>query len=200
MAVPSMGVVSIIPGVVNSVSDSLLLQAAGGSAALPTDMKHAHSHASMVDKKQPIRKPNESDAEREARMEKRRQRERLAREQETPEEKEARRKKRRDADNARMAQLAQTNELQERKLRRRQKDTERRHNMTEEQREAFNAKRRENHRRRKEMSAAGQVSMTQTHTNTVPTALPAAISADAIAVPNALSMMHSVNPVQINNV
>ncbi len=133
--------------------------------------------------KKSARRLNETDSDKEARKIKRRDREKLSREKETDEEREQRRKKRREQDLQRAERLANTPELEDRKQKRRQADSARRHKMTPAERDAFNLKRREMHRKRK-MNAQEQ----QQIQNMV-----APISTtDSVAIPQALSMMHSV--------
>jgi len=169
------------------------------------------------DKKNQRTRINETDFDKDARKEKRRERERVLRERETEEERELRRKRRRETDMHRGERLLNTPELEAKKERRRKSDAKRRMEMTADERDQFNQKRRTMHLKRKQ-NPQDRASMT--HSRSGPPAIPRQpnpvvvprdvapidfipsaiimphhIARDhhqVVAIPQALSMMHSV--------
>lgn len=168
--------------------------------SIPGPVEHHHSSFDNDKDKKGGRRGHETDLDKELRKEKRREREKQQREKETDEEREHRRKRRREQDLNRGERLVNTPELESRKMKRRTADASRRQNMTAEMREAFNQKRRAMHLKRKQNPPDIQPSAPQRIPREQPippslTVLPHHIQQDhnqVVAIPHALSMMHSV--------
>jgi len=165
--------------------------------SIPGPVEHHLSSFDNDKDKKVGRRVNETDIDKELRKEKRREREKLQREKETDEERELRRKRRREQDLNRGERLVNTPELESRKQKRRTADANRRQTMTAERREEFNQKRRAMHLKRKQNpieSAPRGIPREQPIPPSL-TVLPHHIQQDhnqVVAIPHALSMMHSV--------
>jgi hypothetical protein len=169
--------------------------------AIPGPVDHHHSSFDNDKDKKVGRRVNETDMDKEIRKEKRREREKLQREKENEDESEQRRKRRREQDQHRGERMVNTPELESRKQKRRTADSNRRQTMSAEMREHFNQKRRAMHLKRKQNpieNAPQAIPRPIGREQPIPpslTVLPHHIQQDhnqVVAIPHALSMMHSV--------